>query len=54
MEKFKVDCNDILTIEIDIFRFEIKIISESVFTIIFYLFLLHIHLEGEILKFFHL
>ena len=47
MEKYEVDCYDILTIGIDIIRFEVKIISELVFTIILYLFLLHIYLEGE-------
>ena len=35
-----------LTIGIDIIGFSIKIISELVFTIILYLFLLHILLEG--------
>ena len=45
--KFQVDCYDILTIGIDIIRFDIKIISELVFSIILYLFLFHIHLEGE-------
>ena len=47
MEKFKVDCYDILTIEIDIIRFDVNIISDLGFTIILYLFLLHIILEGE-------
>ena len=51
MEKFYVDCNDILTIGIDIIRFDINIIRELIFTIILYLFLLHIHLEGEYLSF---
>ena len=52
MEKFYVDCYDILTVGIDIIRFDINIISELVFTIILYLFLLHIHLEGKYLSFF--
>ena len=47
MEKFEVDCYDIITIGIDIIRFEVKIISELIFTVILYLFLLHIHLESE-------
>ena len=47
IEKFLDDCYDIFTVGIDIIRFEVKIISELVFTIILYLFLLHIHLEGE-------
>ena len=47
LEKFLVDCFDILTIGIEIIEFDIKIISELAFTIILYLFLLHIRLEGE-------
>ena len=55
IKKIQVDCYDIFFIGIDIIkffgidiiRFEVKIISELVFTIILYLFLLHIHLEGE-------
>jgi len=47
MERFWVDCYDILTVEIDIIGFDVNIISELVFTIILYLFLLHIHLEDE-------
>ena len=46
-KNFKVDCYDILIVGIYIIRFIVKIISELVFTIILYLFLLHIHLEGE-------
>ena len=47
MEKFKVDCYDILTVWIDIIGFDVNIISKLVFTIILYLFLLHILLDGE-------
>ena len=47
MEKFQVDCYDILTIGIDIIGFDINITSELDFTIILYFFLLHILLEGE-------
>ena len=47
MEFFEVDCYDILTIGIDIIGFDVNIIRELVFTIILYLFLLHILLEGE-------
>ena len=47
MEKFKVDCYDILTVGIDIIGFDVNIISDLGFTIILYLFLLLIHLEGE-------
>ena len=47
MEKFFVDCFDILIVGIDFIEFDVKIISEFIFTIILYLFLLHIHLEGE-------
>ena len=36
-----------LTVGIDIIGFDINIISELVFIIILYLFLLHILLEGE-------
>ena len=39
MEKFKVDCYDILIVGIDIIEFDINIISELVFTIILYVFL---------------
>ena len=47
MKKFLVDCYDILTVGIEIIEFDINIISELVFTVILYLFLLHIPLEGE-------
>ena len=47
MEKFYIDCYDILTIGIDIIGFHVNIISELSFTIIVYLFFLHILLEGE-------
>ena len=47
MEEFRVDCYDILTIGIDIIGFDVNIISDLGFTIILYLFLLHILLEGE-------
>ena len=40
-------CYNILTIGIDIIRFHVNIISELVFSIILWLFLLHIPLEGE-------
>ena len=40
IEKFYIDCYGILTVGIDINRFRINIISELVFTIILYLFLL--------------
>ena len=46
-ENFRVDCYDILAIGIDIIGFDVNIISDSGFTIILYLFLLHILLEGE-------
>ena len=36
MEKFRVDCYDILTVEIDIIGFEVNIISDLGFTIILY------------------
>ena len=47
MEKFKIDCYDILTIGIDIIEFNVNIISELFFTIILHSFLFHILLEGE-------
>ena len=47
MKKFKVDYYIILTIGIDIFEFDVNIISDIGFTIILYLFLLHFLLEGE-------
>ena len=47
MEKFKVDCYDILAIGIDIIGFNVNIISDLGFSIILYLFLLYIILEGE-------
>ena len=47
MEKFKVDCYNILTIRIDIIGFCVNIIGELVTSIILHLFLLHILLEGE-------
>ena len=46
MEKFKVDWYNILTVGIDIIEFAVNIISELAFTIILYLFLFHILLEG--------
>ena len=47
MEKFRVDCYDILTVGIDIIGLDVNIISDIGFTIILYLFLLHVLLEGE-------
>ena len=47
MEKFKVDCYDILIVEIDIIGFNVNIINELFFTIILHPFLFHILLEGE-------
>ena len=47
MEKFKVDCYDILTVGIDIIGFNVNRITELVFTIILQSFLFHILLEGE-------
>ena len=47
MENFKVYFYDILTVGIEIIEFDVNIIRELVFTIILYLFLLHILLEGE-------
>ena len=47
MEKFQVDCYDILTVGIDIIEFNVNTTSELDFTIILYPFLFHIHLEGE-------
>ena len=35
MEKFEVDCYDILTVGIDIIGFDVNIISDLGFTIIF-------------------
>ena len=52
MGKFKVDWYDILTIGIDIIGFDVNIISDLGFTIILFLFLLHILLEGEYYSFF--
>ena len=46
MEKFLVDCYNILTIGISILGFFVNIISELVFSIILHLFLLFL-LEGE-------
>ena len=45
--KFKVDCYNILIVGIDIIGFDVNILSDLDFTIILYLFLLHILLEGE-------
>ena len=47
MEKFLVDCYDILIVGIGIIEFDVNIISELVFTTILYFFLFHILLEGE-------
>ena len=47
MEKFYIDYYDILIVGIDLIGFDVNIINELVFTIILYLFLLHILLEGE-------
>ena len=47
MEKFQVDCYDILTVGNDIIEFNVNTINELVFTIILYPFLYHILLEGE-------
>ena len=46
VENFSVDWYNILTVGIDIIEFSVNIISELVFTIILYLFLFHILLEG--------
>ena len=47
LEKFKVDCYDILTIGIEIIGFNVNTINELILTIILYSFLYHILLEGE-------
>ena len=46
IEKFQIDWYTILTVGIDIIGFFVNIISEFVFTIILYLFLFHVRLEG--------
>ena len=46
MEKFQIDWYTILTVGIDIIGFSVNIISELVFTIILYLFVFHVLLEG--------
>ena len=46
MEKFQVDCYDILIVGIVIIGFDVNLISDLDFTIILYLFLLHILLGG--------
>ena len=46
METFQIDWYTTLTIGIDIIGFSININSELVFTIILYLFLFHVLLEG--------
>ena len=52
MEKFQVDCYNILTIGIGIIRFHVNIISELDFAIILHDFLLYIFLEVEYYNFF--
>ena len=47
LEKFKVDCYNILTVGTYSIGFDINIIGDLGFTIILYLFLLNIFLEGE-------
>ena len=47
MEKFLVDCYDILIVQIYIIGFHVNIISELGFFFILNLFLRHIPLEGE-------
>ena len=47
MEKFKVDCYNILVVGINIIEFHVNIISELVFLIILHLFLLHILLKDD-------
>ena len=47
MERFYFDCYNILTIGIDIIGFCVNIISELVLSIIPYVFLLHVLLEGK-------
>ena len=47
MEFFYIDRYDIFTIGFYIIGFDVKIISELVFTMILYPFLLHILLEGK-------
>ena len=47
MEKFSVDCDNILTVRIDIIGIYMNIISELVFSIILHLFHFYILLESE-------
>ena len=47
MEKFQIDCYNILTFGIDIIGSYVNIIRALVFCIILHLFLLHVLLEGE-------
>ena len=47
MKIFYIDFYEILTVGISIIGFNVNTISELVFTIILYPFLLHILLEGE-------
>ena len=54
IEKFLVDRYNILSVHIVIIGFHVNILSELVFSIILHLFLLHILLEDEYCKFFHL
>ena len=47
MEKFHVDCYNVLMVEIDIIRFFVNLVGDYLFSIILHVFLLHIVLERK-------